>query len=76
MLSLALLSIDPFEKVSLLFFAFLIMLIALHELISGESMPSRWGGWVTTRQRTPAQYWFGFLIKLVAGLCTSRLYRV
>lgn len=51
--------------VGVLFMASLFAIVILYELITGEAMPSKFGGWVITRENDPQGYWFSVLLPVV-----------
>jgi hypothetical protein len=60
--------------VGVLFIASLFGIIVLYELITGESMFSKYGGWVTTRENDPQGYWFSVLLPVVIILVLNGSY--
>lgn len=54
---------DP-RLASRLFLVGLLFSVILYELFTGESMPSRFGGWVGTRERSPRSYWAFLWLKV------------
>ncbi len=59
---------QKFDTVIMLFFAALIGVVILYELLSGELVTYRWGGWVYTREKEPTLYWVEVLFKVAALL--------
>jgi hypothetical protein len=55
------------EDAGVLILVLLLLGICLYELVTGESMPSRFGGWVTTRENDPRGYWTS-LVLMAAGM--------
>ena len=54
---------DP-RLASRLFLVGLLIGVILYELFTGEGMPSRFGGWVGTKERSPGSYWTFVWLKI------------